>query len=230
MKMGMKKSLLLALGLLLATSALAESPSNYCGPLKGRHYGPFDYRLRSTFNIEIVETAHFTPEVEAGVSGSSSYLGDDLSYTLIAIPNHPRALNTMAKLGLRDKKVKVDHAKYPVACYFDRAIRFAPDDGTVRALYGSYLMAQGKLDEAQGMFAAAVNLSPEDATINYNAGLLYFKKKNYEKAMLYAKKAYDQDFPLPGLKKMLQQAGKWDESVQAAQSATPPVPPQQSTQ
>lgn len=204
----MKKPLLFACAALLATSAGA---ANICGDLTGNTYGPFDYRKRAEFNIDVVEKNHFTSEVEAGIKGISGYLGGDLSYTLIVIPNHIRALNTMAKVGLRDKTVQVYGAKFPVECYFDRAIRFTPDDGAVRATYGSYLMALGKLERAAEMFVAAVELSPEDPTINYNAGLVYLKKKDYEKARFHAKKAYALEFPLPGLKNKLIEAGQWDE-------------------
>ena len=61
------------------------------------------------------------------------------------------------------------------------------------------------------MFTAAVELAPEDPTINYNAGLAYLKKKEYDKARQHAKKAYELGFPLPGLKNKLVEAGKWDE-------------------
>lgn len=183
---------------------------NYCGELKN-HYGPLDYRKRGQVNLEIVENAHFTPEVEAGIRGNTSYLGGDLDYTLRAIPNHPRALATLAKVSLRDKVFKVPATKWPTECYFNRAIRFAPDDAAVRATYGTYLLALGKVDDAVGMFATAAELAPEDATINYNAGLAYLRKKDYDKARMHAKKAYEKDFPLPGLKNKLVEAGKWDE-------------------
>ncbi|MES2322133.1 MAG: hypothetical protein V4633_07720 [Pseudomonadota bacterium] len=215
----MKKYLLFGLGMLLANVALA---ANYCGEIRGRHFGPFDYRLRASFDINIVESAHFTPEIEAGLRGNTSYLGDDLHYTLQAIPNHIRALATMAKVGLRDKTVKVAHAKYPVECYFDRAIRFTPDDGAVRAAYGNYLSALGRTADALNAFAMAVQLQPDDPTINYNAGLMYLKAKDYDKALVHAKKAYEKDFPLPGLKNKLIALGKW-ETAQAAQA--PEAPP-----
>jgi hypothetical protein len=210
----MKKYLMFAACVLVAASAAAQKNANYCGELKGRHHGPLDYRMRGQINLEIVEVAHFTPEVEAGVRGTSGYLGGDLDYTLKAIPNHARALNTIAKISLRDKVVQIPHSTYPVACYFDRAIRFAPDDGAVRAIYGSYLLSLGKLDDAEAMFVNALEMMPEDAAVHYNAGLLYFKQKKYEKARLHAKKAYDMGFPLPGLKKMLTQAGQWNEAAQ----------------
>ena len=84
----------------------------------------------------------------------------------------------------------------------------------VRATYGNYLLALGKTNEAVTMFTSAVELQPEDPTINYNTGLAYLRKKEYDKARLYAKKAYELGFPLPGLKNKLVEAGKWDEPAQ----------------
>jgi Tfp pilus assembly protein PilF len=99
----------------------------------------------------------------------------------------------------------------PVECYFDRAIRFKPDDGIVRLVYGTYLSASGRLDEALVQLNEAVKLNPRNANANYNLGLLYLRKKDYAQAKLFAKKAYQLGFPLPGLKNQLSQAGKWDE-------------------
>lgn len=214
LKKTMKKSAIL-LGAILMASGSAHA-ANYCGDLQN-HYGPLDYRLRGTVNLEIVEKHHFSQEVEAGVKGQSGYLGGDLDYTLRAIPNHARALATMAKVGLRDKAIKLHGARYPVECYFDRAMRFAPDDGAVRATYGSYLSALGRHDDALTAFRDAVRLQPDDPTINYNAGLIYLKNKDYDNALLHAKKAYEKGFPLPGLKNKLVAAGKWVETEAPAQ-------------
>jgi len=39
---------------------------------------------------------------------------------------------------------------------------------------------------------------------------LHLKKKDYELAIIYAKKAYELGFPLPGLRNKLMKIGKWD--------------------
>ncbi len=199
---------------LLALTGLSQAAS-LCGELKNG-YGPFDFRKRAenVDSFSLVENAHFTPDVENGVAGATGALGADLDYVLRAIPNHTRALATMAREGLKNKKVKIGGAKYPVECYFDRAIRFAPDDGAVRASYGNYLFSLGQTDTALKLFATAVSLQPEDATINYNTALAYLKKKDYENANKYAQKAYALGFPLPGLKNKLVEAGKWAPSPQ----------------
>lgn len=200
----------------MLSASAAHAAGNYCGPLSGGHYGPFDYRLRGTFNLDVVERAHFTPEIEAGIKGNTSYLGQDLNYTLRAVPNHPRALSTLVQLAVRKKTLKIDHMMYPVECYFDRALRFAPDDGTVKAIYGNYLHSVGRSNEALKMLQDAANLLPQDPTINYNLGLVYFARKDYAAAMRHARVAYDLGFPLPGLKNKLTKAGKWEQAAATA--------------
>lgn len=219
----MKTPLLLIASLLLGHASAVAAPRNICGELVNA-YGPFDYRRANTDyadSIRLVEHAHFTPDVEAGIKGNSGTVGADLDYTLRAFPNHTRALTSMGRLGILQKSLRLPGANYPVECYYDRAIRFAPDDGTVRAAYGSYLFAKGQSDLAMKMFTQAADLEPENASINYNAGLAYVKSKDYVLANKYAQKAYSLGFPLPGLKTQLVNAGKWDESVRPAAPVEP---------
>ncbi len=213
----------LAAALLLLASTFAQA-ANPCGELTNA-YGPFDYRKRYTHhadNIRLVEMAHFPESVEQGIKGLSGTVGQALDYTLRAFPNHSRALAALARIAVKEKKLQLEGGRYPVECYFDRAIRFAPDDGAVRATYGTYLMARGQTEVAAGMFAAAVALDPQNATINYNLGLAQFKLKNYDKANLYAQKAYALGFPLPGLRKMLEAEGKWDPAAKLPEEAPAP--------
>jgi tetratricopeptide (TPR) repeat protein len=202
----MKKVLVCCAAALAVLGGNAQAES-YCGELKN-HYGPFDYRKRGQANLEIVEEYHFTEKVEAGIGGESGYIGGDLDYTLRAIPNHHRALATIGNLSLRTKTIQLQGARYPTECYFERAIRFAPDDGVARGAYGNFLFASGKTDKAISMFNAAIELEPNNPTINYNLGLLYLKVKNYDKASIYADKAYALGFPLPGLRNQLAEARK----------------------
>lgn len=187
--------------------------ASYCGELT-EAYGPSggDYtNSADKAKMKVVEDHHFTPEVEKLISGKSGYLGSDINYTLERFPNHHRALAAIAKLGLRDKTTKPRGAKYSVGCFFDRAIQFKPNDITVRAIYSNYLLKLGQTDKALEQLKGALELQPENPTINYNLGLLYVEKKDYEQARTYAKKAYELGFPLPGLKDKLVKAGKWED-------------------
>ncbi|MBK8750850.1 MAG: tetratricopeptide repeat protein [Candidatus Competibacteraceae bacterium] len=195
-----------------------------CGPLLGVGYGPFDYNEPEARGqpLHLVESAHFTPEVETLIRGNTSGtpLGD-LDYTLRAFPNHHRALYSLTKYELREKKKSQQagipytppqsKAKFPATaeCYFDRAIRWRPDDPTVRLLYGLYLQLTGKLDQALAQYKLSEKIQPKSADLNYNMGLLYFDLKQYSLAKQYAQKAYQLGYPLPGLRKKLAGVGQW---------------------
>lgn len=188
---------------------------NYCGDLRNP-FGPFDYRQRATLpsELEIVERFHFTPEVENGIRGANdsvTNLGADLSYTLRAWPNHHRAMISLSAIALRTKAVTLPGMKWPVECWFNRAVRFAPDDGTAHAIYASYLLTVGRTNPALIELKEAIRMEPENPVINYNLGLVYFKNKDYDLALKHAQKAYSQDYPLPGLKRKLIEVGKWVE-------------------
>jgi len=195
----------------LCSSAWAQGISECGDPHKGA-YGPWDYTNPDHQQaLVVVHNYHFAPDVENLVRGQSSYIGGDLAYVLKASPNHHRALQSMANLAIKEKTEKPEGSDYTVQCWFDRAMRFKPTDAMVRLVYGIYLNRVGKVDEAMKQFMEADKLEPNNANINYNLGLLYFKKKDYEKARMHAKKAYGLGFPLPGLKDMLVKAGQWNE-------------------
>lgn len=118
----------------------------------------------------------------------------------------------MSRQSMMEKNFTPKGAKWPVDCYFLRAFEFAPDDGAPHAVYGGHLQSLGKEDAAMREFKRAVMLDPDNTTINYNAGLAYFKAKDYDKALFHAKKAYAKNFPLPGLKNKLVAAGKWNDA------------------
>lgn len=201
-----------ALIILAASINLHAAP--HCGELDPPgSYGPYDYTNPEdkTTKLPIVEQHHFGPDVEKLIKGSTGLVGADLSYTLIAFPNHHRALAAMGKLALKEKTPKPNGARYSIHCYFDRAIRFKPSDSAVRVIYSNHLLKMGKSNEALEQLKEAINLQPDNPAINYNLGLLYMQKKDYEQAKTYAKKAYGLGFPLPGLKNKLVEAGKWDD-------------------
>jgi tetratricopeptide (TPR) repeat protein len=193
---------------LLASASTYAAP--YCGNIANA-YGPFDYRRRGEFapNLQLVESFHFAPEVEKLISGQSGTIGGDLDYTLRAFQNHTRALSSMARFALQSKSPKAGGMHWTFECYFDRAIRFQPDDPAPRSIYGAYLLRKGRTDDALKQLSEAVALAPDDPSANYNLGLGYFEKKDYAQAKLYAKKAYALGFPLQGLKTKLINVQRW---------------------
>lgn len=203
---------LLALaGPTLAQTSAANAPLllgvGICGDLKN-NFGPFDYRKHPDKHA-IVENFHFTPKVEALTEGQSTMLlAGDIGYTLRAFPNHPRALYAMARYGLQLGVVQAPGAQYPVECYFDRALRFTPDDAQVHALYADYLIRIKRNQDARKQLEAAekLELTPQ---IAYNLALAWSSLGENQKALPLAKKAYAGGIQFPGLKERLTRAGVW---------------------
>jgi len=196
-----------------------------CGSLANA-FGPFDYRdPKNRVSINTVNTYHFDADVQNLVRGQTNeYVLGDLDYILRAIPNHYPALQTTSRYFLEGGK---RYKWRTMECYFDRAMRFAPDDSTVRVLYGIYLMKLGKTGEALDQLMHALDLSPDSAEIQYDIGLVYFELRDYRQANLYAARAYQGGYPLPGLQHKLERIGQWNppKLSPAAQGATPAPQP-----
>jgi len=176
---------------------------------KGTGYGPFDYTIRNQLldKLALVEKHHFSPNVEALIKGESGSLLSDIDYTLRAWPNHHRALNSLSRYNLLfPKKPKL---KTPVECYFQRAINFSPKDATTSMLYAIHLHKTKRYKTAQKLYAQAIKLSPNNPVIRYNYGLLLFDLKKYALAQKQAVIAYNENFPLNGLKNKLKRVKHW---------------------
>jgi tetratricopeptide (TPR) repeat protein len=179
-----------------------------CSSLANRQgYGPYDYlrRLELAHNLQLVESAHFTPASENLVKGTQQKdPGPDLDYTLRAFPNHHRALNSAIKLRTQKDSGFYRTAGYPPAeCYLQRAVYFSPKDGTSFMLYGMLLHRMGKHDMALEKYNAAELLQPDDLNLKYNMGLLFVDMRRYDTAREYADEVYSKGFPLQGLKRKL---------------------------
>lgn len=182
-----------------------------CGPLVN-HFGPFDYRTTPTERRLLVENAHFTPQVEQLMRGqSTAVIGQDLNYVLSVFPNHPRALLAMMNLAQKEKLDKPKGSGFTVDCWFDRAVRFRPEDPTVRMLYGTHLLRKGRTKDGIGQLQTAESIEEGggNANLYYNMGLAYFSAGDYEKSLKYAQQAYGLGFELPGLRNKLKGVGKW---------------------
>ena len=215
---------LCAMPLLLGASIAHADVSN-CGNPFVNHFGPWDYRIASVADKTIVERTHFTSETEQLKPNSGTgYPAQDIGYTLRVFPNHPRALLAMSRLALKEKTAVPKHGDMSVDCYFDRAMRFTPNDPEVYMIYGVHVMKTGDNKTAIALLEKASSLDDSNANVHYNLGLAYFEVKNYDKSLAEATKAYALGFPLPGLRNMLEKAGKWrppDGSTGATQAATP---------
>jgi tetratricopeptide (TPR) repeat protein len=202
------------IALILSFHMVAHAKSNFdngsmCGNLKNP-YGPFDYTnaAHRKEKLPIVEKFHFDLDVQSLRRGARGhYVEDDLDYVLRAFPNHHRALYAMARYQLRAKHRKPRH--YSAECYFDRAIRFNPNDGIVYMIFGIYLHKKGKVNEAMKQYTKALKLIPESAELHYNMGLAQLDLNHYKNAELHAIEAYRLGYQLPGLKKKLIELGHW---------------------
>lgn len=182
-----------------------------CGGLANAH-GPFDYRQVNQAEKDLVENVHFNAQermLSTPQGRTDILIWGEFDYTLRAFPNNPRALAAVDRLSQILHNDKPIRARYSANCYFLRAIKFTPDDAHVHLLYGFYLLRRNKTVEALAQLAEAEKLAPDDRNVIYNIGLAYFKANDYEKSKDYAEKAYALGFPLPGLRNMLQRAGKW---------------------
>ena len=199
--------LIVAAGLGVGSSTLAQAVLNSCGDLKNG-YGPFDYR-KDKDKLPIVENSHFTPPVEALIHGVSGPIGAELDYALRAFPNHHRVLAAMSRYGQKLKSPQPPGANYTIDCYFDRAIRFAADDNVVRMLFAQYLGRLGRTKEAIGQLEVASAQAKDDGFTHYNIGLVYFELGQPDRALAQAHRAMALGFERPELRQMLERAAKW---------------------
>lgn len=202
----MKLATLMAVGCvsLLWGGLLRAQDVPGCGSLRNA-YGPFDYRdpVNKRDNLPIVETFHFTLEVESLQHGTSGTVLGDLKYTLRAFPNHHRALASIARYAIGGGRIPIDDSIPSADCYFERAITFTPNDEAVHVIYANYLYKMGDQEKAREQYEAALRLAPQSVEINYVAGLFFVDMGDLARAKQLAQVAYDGGYPLPGLKKKI---------------------------
>lgn len=179
-------------------------------------YGPYDYTnpVHVRDKLPIVEQYHFNADVEGLIRGMSTAeaLGD-LEYTINAFPNHHRALNALArywhKYEIKGEHPKGRSSEKTPEFYFNRAIKFAPHDGTVKLIYAIHQHGLKRYQRALELYLAAESqiLPGQAAELHYNLGLLYVDMKKYDQARQRAELAYGLGHPLPGLKNKLLKVG-----------------------
>lgn len=177
----------------------------------GVSYGPYDYRKRNKYwyELSLVEGAHFNHKVERLISGAKKkhHMTGDIDYTLRAFPNHHRALNTLTRYRIERGHKGEEKPLSKTECYFQRALYFAPDDGTTHLLYAIFLHKLDKLEASLKFYQQAEKLQPKNIEVKYNLGLLLVDMKRYEEAVKYAQQAYAKRYPLQGLKNRLKRKG-----------------------
>lgn len=213
---------LIALLCLAASLPAVADPAMECGSLEW-NYGPYDYRTANPQQRKLVESAHFTPGAEQLREAPTGSLGADIKYTLSVFPNHPRALLAMERLVLKERRNPANGAKYTIECFYERALRFRPDDHIVRMFYVDFLIRRSKLDEARTHLDFVTKATREQPFTQFNAGMLYMDMKDYDKALEQAHRVLALGFERRELRERLVAAGKWVDPAPAADAASAPA-------
>lgn len=186
-----------------------QSGEAACGSLENGTAGPFDYRdPTNARTLYALNLNHFSRGVQTLQGGQTTvYVLGDLDFLLRHFPNHHAALQVTARYFLQGgSPLRFRTAE----CYFDRAIRFAPDDLQVRLLFAMYLQKKGQLQDAIDQVETALALSTDPSMeLHYNVALFYIDVKEFQKANYHASVAYAMGYPLPGLRDKLQRLGEW---------------------
>lgn len=187
---------------------------------KGMGFGPYDYLKRAQLpaELDVVERAHFTPEVERLEAGNTTEAIGDINYTITAWPNHHRALYSAMRYRMAAWEWPEDARVPPAECQLQRAIAFSPNDPVPYMLFGMLLHKAQKYDDALASYRVANRLRPDDVLTLYNMGLTLVELNEYEEAMQVAQKAYAAGIPTPGLKNKLIAAGQWPGSEKPAKA------------
>jgi hypothetical protein len=174
------------------------------------NYGPFDYRSATHEQLR-AERAHFQPQTEILLGGSTGDIGPDLSYTLRVYPNHYRALMSTMNFARQHKADPAPGVQYTIACYFDRALRFRRDDHLVRLLYAHHLIGSAKADEARAQLDYVARVEQDNPITVFNTGMLFFDNQDYERAIALAHRAMAMGMQRDELRKRLESVNLWRE-------------------
>lgn len=201
----MKFSTTLILFSTIAAMSSVATAADWCGEYTGRGK---DYTKPSDRgHIQSVEKVHFTSNVQQLLGGAAGYIINDLEFMLNVAPNHYLALDSLTRLALREKTTRPDRAEVDLECRFQWAAEVNPRDAMIPVIRGNYYYRAGMEDEARKEFQKAAKLGSENPEANYNLGLALYKLKEYESARVHARKAYAAGYPLPGLARLLKEAG-----------------------
>ncbi len=190
-------------------------------------FGPYDYLRRAQLpaELDVVESAHFTPEVEGLEHGNTAPAINDIAYTIMAWPNHHRALHSAMKYRMQFRQWPEKAQVPPVECQLQRAMQFSPADPIPYMMYGLLLHKWEQYEKALFAYRVANKLRPDDILTLYNMALTLVELQQYDEAVATANRVYAAGMPLPGLKNKLIAAGQWqtDDTAAATDKAPPEV-------
>ncbi len=178
-------------------------------------FGPYDYSNKDhrKQHLRIVEDYHFTPEIRQLIRGKTGHLLADIDYTIMAFPNHYKALTALmyyeSIFQLEIKANKKRAVSPPIECYFQRAMNFVSKDATLKMLYAGYLKKQNKIELAAQFYKKAIKLAPKQLRFRYIYAMFLMDQKQYKPAVEQAKIIYEKHYPDQKLKKKLIKLGQW---------------------
>lgn len=223
--------LLLAAWACVPCPAAAQTGPQACGNPFRNHFGPYDFRTAPAETRKLVEDYHFTPGVESMTQPKNTMRSDmaqDVAYTLKVFPNHHRALITMSRLSQRAKRDPPPGTDITVECWFDRAVRFRPDDTVARSLYAQFLARSNRQADAERQLRLAQEHAQDNPLSHYNIGLVAMEAGLHRLALEQAHRALALGLPLQELAEQLRRANAWVEPGSAAapaESGTPASSP-----
>jgi len=173
-------------------------------------YGPYDYlqRQRLQSQLFIVEEYHLSPQILRLEQGTTTSAIKEIQYTLMAWPNHHKALYAAYQYRLihRGDWLQNVNSATPVECHLQRAIKFSPKDPVPYMILGLLMHDFEQYKLALKSFRTANRLLPNDVITQYNMGLTLVELGQYDEAAQLVEEIYRTDFPLQGLKNKLARA------------------------
>jgi protein O-mannosyl-transferase len=106
---------------------------------------------------------------------------------------------------------------------FEQALAVTENNYGANSMLGTFLIAQGRLDEALGQFAEAARLMPDSAEARLNLGAALATVKRYDEAILQLQESLKRRPNEPGthlnLGKAFEESGRLDEAIREYREA-----------
>lgn len=209
----------LAVGALSGTASLADGPQ--CASLVPETAADY-YASRGCGLLKGVEQFHLGPAQRHIRERHWTQAMNDLVFIVNQFPNHPHALLLMAQVceawPVTDRE---RGARCNLDRTFERAVDINPKAAGTLIVRGTYEYRAKRYDKAIASYTRAVELDPQSINANYNLGLAYLETKQFEQANASAQRAYALGAPLPGLRKRLEEAGRWKPDPASPAPAAP---------
>jgi tetratricopeptide (TPR) repeat protein len=150
-------------------------------------------------------------KVEASPEHRKSYIeyaNTEIAYTFDRIPESSPIYPTVAVNMARARMLRGEDEGAIEAV--QHAVETHPQDPRPYIGMAVIYRDMKKLDLARdALLKGDEAVGGTSAEIQYTLGLIYFELNDKENALAYARKAYDKNYPLPGLQQKLKRAGYW---------------------